>query len=128
MTSSVLPATIQIQHQVYTVDGGTDARGNPTGTLADPVNRNVIGFYRLDWAGPHPDPISVDYLARTITELLMLTHEPGVYKKLDRVLLNDGTKNLAYEVQNRPIPWSAGFTWSNYSSMLAGEVHIRRVQ
>lgn len=128
MTSSILPATIQIQHQVWTTDGGTNARGNPTGALADPVNRMVVGFYRMHWADPHPDPVSVDFLARTISDLVMLTHEPTVYKKLDRVLLNSGAGNLAFEVQNVPISWSPGFTWQRYAPLLAGEVHVRRVQ
>lgn len=126
--TSVLPATIEIQHQVYTADGGTDNRGNPTGALASSVTRYVVGFYRLHWADPHPDPISVDFLSRTIADLVMLTYEPNVYKKLDRVLLFDGTEWLAYEVQNQPISWSSGFSWQRYSSLLAGEVRVRRVE
>lgn len=126
--TSVLPATIEVQHQSWTTDGSTNNRGNPTGALSDPVTRYVVGFYRLKWADPHPDPISVDFLSRTIADLVMLTHEPNVYKKLDRVLLNDGDEWLAYEVLNQPISWSNGFSWKRYSSLLAGEVHVRRVE
>jgi hypothetical protein len=128
--ASVLPATIQIQHLVWTADGGTNNRGNPTGALGAPAYRYVIGFYRLHWADPHVDPISVDFLERTIADIVMLvpSTDVGLYGKLDQVLAYDGTQWLDYEVQNAPIPWSAGFTWQRYSPMLAGEVHIRRVE
>ena len=126
--TSVLPATIGILHQVYVFDGGTNARGNPTGALADPVPRKVIAFYRLDWASGGHDPISIDFVARTIADLIMLVPDPTLYKKLDRVLLNSGAQELVYDVQNVPISWSKGFMWQRYSPLLAGEVHIRRVQ
>ena len=127
---SVLPAMIQVQHQVWTPDGGTDSRGNPTGAFADAVDRFVIGFYRMHWADPHPDPISLDFLARTIADLVMLvpSTDANLYHKLDNVLLYDGAEWLTYEVQNQPISWSSGFTWQHYASLLAGEVHVRRVQ
>ena len=129
MAMSVLPANIHIRHQIYETNGGTDARGNPTGSLADPVDRYVIAIYRLHWADPHPDPISVDFLSRTISDALMLVPDPTIYKKLDRVLVFDGVSEwLAYEVLNQPISWSAGFTWQRYAPLLGGEVRIRRVE
>lgn len=126
----ILPANIAIQHLVWTPDGGTDSRGNPTGGLADPVTRYVIGFYRMHWADPHPDPISLDFESRTIADLVMLvpSSDANLYHKLDRVLASDGAETLAYEVQNQPISWSAGFTWRKYAPLLGGEIHIRRVQ
>lgn len=130
MALSILPANIPVQHLVWTVDGGTNDRGNPTGALANAVTRYVIGFYRLHWADPHPDPISVDFLSRTIADLVMMVPSTDVnlYKKLDRVLVSNGADDLAYEVLNQPISWSAGFTWQKYAPLLGGEVHIRRVQ
>lgn len=130
MGLSVLPANITIQHLVYTPSGGTDPRGNPVGALAAAVDRQVIGFYRLHWSDPHPDPISVDFLSRTIADLVMLvpSTDANLYNKLDRVIASNGAEELAYEVQNQPISWSAGFTWQRYASLLAGEVHIRRVE
>jgi hypothetical protein len=125
---SVLPATIEVQHQVYEYTGTTDARGNKVGALADPVTRLVISFYRLGWESPRHDPISLDYEARTITDLLMLVPDPNIYKKLDRVLIPSGSDWVAYEVQNITISWSEGFTWRRYAPLLGGEVHIRRVQ
>lgn len=127
---SVFPTTITIQHLAYTFTGGNDARGNPIGSLGAPVDRQIIGFYRMHWADPHPDPISVDFLSRTIADIVMLvpSADANLYNKLDRVLATNGADVLTYEVQNQPISWSAGFTWQRYASILAGEVHIRRVE
>jgi hypothetical protein len=127
MTASVqrvMPAARQVQHQQY-LPGATDHRGNPIPSYADPVTRQVIGFYR---PGNPTDPISVDYMARIIAEIMMLTYEPTVYNKLDNVLIWDGAETLAYEVQGNPISWSVGYPWERYAPLLAGEVHIRRVQ
>jgi hypothetical protein len=121
----VMPAVIQVQHQVYTADGGTDARGNPTGALAAAVTRNVIGFYR---PGNPTDPITVEYMARVISEIMMMSYEPTLYNKLDRVLVFDGAETLAYEVQGQPISWAVGYPWQRYAPLLGGEVHIRRVE
>ena len=124
----VLPATLQIQHLVWTTTGSTDARGNPAGALAPPVTRQVIGFYNM--SAPGQDPISLDYLERTITDKIMLvpSGEAELYHKLDRVEVSAGVAVLTYEVQNVPIDWGIGFTWRRYAALLAGEVHIKRVQ
>lgn len=126
--TSILPAAIPIQHLVWTPAGTKDSRGNPVGALAAPVTRQVIGFYRMDLG--RTDPVSVDFLARTIADLMMLVPSTDVnfYNKLDRVIASNGSETLTYEVQNQPISWSAGFTWRRYAALLAGEVHIRRVE
>jgi hypothetical protein len=125
MLPTVYPADIQVQHLVYVPDGGTDSRGNPTGVLDAPVIRQVIGFYR---PGPQPDPISLDYMARTITQLVMLVYEPTLYNKLDQVWAYDGAEWLAYQVQNQPISWATGYPWRRYAALFGGEVYIRRVE
>jgi hypothetical protein len=126
---------ITIQHRVYVFDGGTDDRGNPTGALAAPVDELVVTFFRMDWAAPAHDPISLDYLSRTITDVMMLVPDSSIYKKLDQVLLPvqlvanpADTDWLAYEVQNVPISWKAGFPLPRSGYGLADEVHVRRVQ
>lgn len=127
MTASIqriMPAVLEIQHQQY-IPGTTDHRGNPVPTYADPVTRLVIGFYR---PGSPTDPISIDYLARIVAEIMMLTYEPTVYNKLDNVLIFDGAELLAYEVQGNPLSWAVGYPWQHYAPLLGGEVHIRRVE
>lgn len=120
----ILPATIQIQHQVYN-PSGTDAHGNPTGTLADPVTRYIIGIQQLH--DGRVDPISVEFVERTIVDLILEVPTPRLYKKLDRVLVNNGNEWLAYEVQGQPVSWSNGLPWQRYSGLFGGTVHVRRV-
>jgi hypothetical protein len=121
----VFPASIEIQHQSYVVDGGTDADGNPTGALAAPVTRFIIGIQQL--GDGRVDPISIEYVERTITDLLLEVPDPTPYKKLDRVLVNNGNESLSYEVQNRFTSWSNGLPWQRYASLFGGTVHVRRV-
>jgi|SRR5581483_7171482 len=120
----VFPATIEIQHQVFQ-DTGTDAHGNPTGALSAPVTRFIIGIQQLH--DGRVDPISVEFVERTIIDLILEVPDPTLYKKLDRVLVNNGTEWLAYEVQNRPVNWANGLPWQRYSGLFGGTVHVRRV-
>jgi len=124
---AILPAQIEFQHQVYVFDGGTDSHGNPTGALAAPVTKHAITIYQIDWQKPHPDPISIEYVDRTIAEILMMVPDPWNYKKLDRLLINNGIEVLAYEVMNQSISWGPGYPWQRYGSLFGGEVHGRRV-
>lgn len=124
MALAVFPTSIQIEHLVWMPDAGIDNRGNPTGALADPVMRQIIGFYRPGSS----DPISLDFVARTISELIMLCFNPTDYNKLDIVLASDGAQTLAFEVQNQPISWATGYPWRRYAGLFGGEVIIRRVE
>lgn len=127
MPSSAFPAKIAIQHQEYVFDGGTDSHGNPTGALADPVDAYAINVYQVDWQHPHPDPISIEYLERTIAEIICMVPDPYNYKKLDRILIWNGAETLSYEVMNLSISWGPGFFFPEYSACFGGEVHGRRV-
>lgn len=120
----ILPATIPIQHQVFT-PGGVDAHNNPTGRLSDPVTRYIIGIQQLH--DGRVDPISVEFVERTITDLILEVPNPRLYKKLDRVLVNNGNEWLAYEVQGQPVSWSNGLPWQRYAGLFGGTVHVRRV-
>lgn len=121
---SVLPTNITIQHQVFNATG-TDAHNNPIGELEAPVTRLIIGIQQLH--DGRVDPISVEYVERTIIDLIIQVPDPTLYKKLDRVLVNNGAEWLAYEVQNRPVSWSNGLPWQRYAGLFGGTVHVRRV-
>jgi hypothetical protein len=127
---SILPAAIAIKHRMYNATSADDSHGNPVGALSEPVDRQVIGIYRLKWSDSEKDRVSLDFLSRTVVDVIMLVpgSDVSLYKKLDQVLIFDGAQWLAHEVQNPPISWSSGFTWQRYAKLLAGEVHIRRVQ
>lgn len=120
----IFPTDVQIQHQVFTPNG-TDAHNNPIGTLAAPVIRNIIGIQQL--GDGRVDPISVDFVERTIVDLILQVPNPKLFKKLDRVLVNNGIEWLAYEVQGQPVSWSNGLPWQRYASIFGGTVHVRRV-
>jgi hypothetical protein len=121
----IFPTSVEIQHLQWVKDGSTDADGNPTGAFSDPVVRLIIGIQQL--GDGRVDPISVEYVERTITDLLLQVPDTTPYKKLDRVLVNNGVEWLAYEVQNRPVSWSNGLPWQRYSQIFGGTVHVRRV-
>jgi hypothetical protein len=131
MALTVLPAKIPIQHQVWVwqVDSQgkqvLDADGNPVGSLAAPVTRYIIGIQQLH--DGRVDPISVEYVERTITDLILEVPDPTLYKKLDRVLVNTTGETVAYEVQGRPVNWQIGLPWQHYSKLFGGTVHVRRV-
>ena len=120
----VFPNQIEIQHQIFTVTG-TDSHGNPTGALSDPIIRYIIGIQQL--GDGRVDPISVEYVERTIIDLILQVPDPTLYKKLDNILVNNGTEWLAYEVQGRPVSWSNGLPWQRYAPIFGGTVHVRRV-
>jgi hypothetical protein len=120
----VFPCSVEIQHQIWT-QTGTDAHNNPVGSLSDPIVRMIIGIQQLN--DGRVDPISIEYVERTIIDLLLEVPDPTLYKKLDNVLVNNGTEWLAYEVQNRPVSWSNGLPWQRYASIFGGTVHVRRV-
>lgn len=129
----VYPELVAIQHQSYifeTDENGDrvlDGHGNPIGSLAAPVTRYAFTVYQIDWQHPHPDPISIDYLERTIVEIILMVSDPYNYKKLDRVSVYNGAEWLAYEVMNQSISWGPGFPWQRYANLFGGEVHGRRV-
>jgi hypothetical protein len=131
MAVSVLPANIAIQHQVWVweVDGQgnpvLDGDGNPQGSLAAPVTRYIIGIQQLH--DGRVDPISIEYVERTITDLILEVPDPTLYKKLDRVLVDTTGEQAAYEVQGRPVNWRIGLPWQHYANLFGGTVHVRRV-
>lgn len=130
---AIYPELVEIRHQSYVFDTDangdpvTDDHGNQTGHLADPVSRQAFTFYQVDWQHPHPDPISIEYVDRTIAEIILMVNNPYDYKKLDRVLIFNGAEWLAYEVMNLSVSWAPGYPWQRYANLFGGEVHGRRV-
>jgi peptidoglycan hydrolase-like protein with peptidoglycan-binding domain len=135
----VFPATITIQHQSWTFDTDSngdpvlDADGNPTGSLGPPVTRKIIGFQQMG-EGQTQDPISPDYVQRTITDILMEVPDGSIYNKLDRVLLPNaafGTpgpqEGVAFEVMGFSPTWQSGLPWRHYAKLFGDTVLIRRV-
>lgn len=120
----VFPCNVEIKHQIFTATG-MDGHNNPIGTLSDPITRFIIGIQQL--GDGRVDPISIEYVQRTIVDLILQVPDPTLYKKLDNVLVYNGTEWLAYEVQNRPVSWSNGLPWQRYSKIFGGTVHVRRV-
>ena len=129
----VYPENVAVQHRsfVWETDTNgnpvTDAHGNPVGALAAPVTRYAFTVYQVDWQHPHPDPISIEFLDRTIAEIILMVSDPYDYKKLDEVQIWNGAEWLAYEVMNLSISWGPGFPWQRYAGLFGGEVHGRRV-
>lgn len=133
----VFVATIPIQHQVWQFAADNagnpvlDADGNPTGALAAPVDRMVIGFQQ-DEGEQGADAISPDYIERTVTGLVMEVPDGTIYNKLDVVLVKYGglgpsTDWVSYQVQGHAPTWRLGFPWQRYAKLFADTVSIRRV-
>lgn len=121
---AVFPAKIPIKHYVYT--GSTDdAHGNPTPTYASPVTRLIIGVQQL--GDGRVDPISVEYVERTIIDLIIQVPDPTLYKKLDNIGFNNTVEWLLYEVQGQPVSWSDGLPFQRYAPLFGGTLHVRRV-
>ena len=118
MALAVYPTAITVEHLVWTPDAGTDSRGNPTGAFAAPVTRQIIGFYRPG----STDPITIQMVARTVSELVMLCYDPTDYNKLDQVQAFDGAETLTFLVQQQPISWATGYPWRRYAALLAAGV------
>lgn len=124
---AVLDAEVPIQHRVF-VQNTTGARHGQKseGTHAPAVTRYAYQVYPMHWRNPHTDPIQVEDVARTVTDLLIDVPDPSVYKKRDMVLIN----GIAFDVQGLPdeAEWGGGtMLFKEYDDMFGGTVHVRRV-
>ena len=107
---TLIPALIPFQHLVWSPTGVKDDHGNDPGKMSDPIDHKAIEIHPLHWRNPHVDPISADYMDRTETDILIEVEEPGLYKKLDQVIVN----GIDYDVQGIPANWGLA---SHFSSM-----------
>lgn len=113
------PEQLTFQHLVYTPETGVDTHGNVVGSYSDPVDCTAIGWYQTGTS----EPISVDYVARTITEMTILVADPNLFSAKDMVMVN----GLAYEIAGVPADWSGGMPWRQFAGFAGGEIRVRRV-
>jgi hypothetical protein len=119
---SIFSATIPVQHQVWTDNGTRDSHNKPIHSLAPPVTRMVEAIYPLHMR-PRRDPVTVEYEARTETDLLMSVPDATIYSKNDRVLI----KGKAFLVQNDPRNWGGDDPFGFDKTMFGGQIHLKRI-
>lgn len=114
---SLFPASKPFQHHVFESAGATDSHGNSVGVLGDAVDRVAIAWYQINSL----EPISADYVDRTITDVSVLVDDPTLFHKQDVLILG----GQAFEVIGVPADWSQG-PWAG-AGIFGGEIHARRV-
>lgn len=125
---AVLDAEVPVMHRVWVQNSAPQPRHGQTaeGELSEPVERFVYQIYPARWQRPVPDPINIEDLSRTETNLIMDVPDSSVYKNQDQVLVN----GIAFVVQGLPAfeDWGDGRQIMNtYDDMFGGQVLIRRV-
>lgn len=124
---AVLEAQVPVGHCVFTPNTVPGRHGSAQeGTLADPVTRYVYQVYPARWQRPVPDPINMEDLDRSVTDLIMDVPDSSVYKQHDTVLI----KGVSFVVQGLPEfeGWGDGLQiMSEYDDMFGGMVLIKRV-
>lgn len=125
---AVLDAEVPVAHRVYVENTASTGRhgSSEEGTLSAPVTRYVYQIYPARWQRPVPDPINIEDLDRSITDLIMDVPDSSVYKQHDTVLI----KGISFVVQGLPEfeGWGDGLQiMSSYDDMFGGTVLIRRV-
>jgi hypothetical protein len=119
---TLLDADKDIGHQVC-ISTGTDSHGNETfGYPNPPIPRKAIAIYPESWARPRPDPVDVETLARTMTNLLIDVPDATIFKKNDRILIF----GKSFRVQNDPRNWGSDAPFGLDASMFGGTVHVER--
>lgn len=119
---------VVVLHRVFVPNSGPQTRHGMTdeGTLSDPITRYAFQFYPARWQRPVPDPVDTEDYDRSISNMILDTPEPSMYKKRDQIEV-DG---VAYLVQGRPEAesWSNGNQlMSQYDSFFGGQILVRRV-
>lgn len=124
---SVLDAEVPVQHRVFILNTEPGRHGSSQeGTLSDPIPRFAYQVYPARWQRPIPDPINLEDVARTVTDLVMDVPDPTVYKKQDTVVIS----GVSFVVQGLPdfMGWGDGLQiMSEYDDMFGGSVLIKRV-
>lgn len=122
-------AEIPVLHKEFVSNSGTNLRHGEAaeGTYAEPgVTRYAYQIYPANWQSLRPDPIRLDDLDLSITDLIMDVPDPSVYKNRDQVTI----KAKTFIVQGRPEfdDWGNGMQlMGEYDEMFGGTVLIRRV-
>ena len=119
---SVVEANIEVQHQVWTKTGTKDSHNKDIYVHGPVIPRKVEAIYPLH-ARPRRDPVTVEYEARTETDLLMSVPDATIYNKNDRILIH----GKAFLVQNDPRNWGGDDPFGFDASMFGGQIHLKRV-
>jgi hypothetical protein len=125
---AVLEAEIPVSHRVFVENTSSTGRHGSAqeGTLSDPITRYAYQVYPARWQRPIPDPINLEDLDKTVTDLLMDVPDPSVYKQRDTVLIN----GVSFVVQGLPDfqGWGDGLQlMGEYDDMFGGSILIKRV-
>lgn len=120
---SIFDANLDIGHQ-QSLPTGTDTHNNPTYGYPNPaIPRKAIAIYLESWGRPKPDPVDVETLARTQTNLLVDVPDATIFKKNDRILIF----GKSFRVQNDPRNWGDDAPFNIDPSMFGGTIHCERV-
>jgi len=119
---TTLLANIAVQHQVWGDTGTKDSHNRTIYTHGPIIKRMAIAIYPLHRIARR-DPTTVEYEARTETDLLVDVPDATVYHKNDRVLL----KGTAYLVQNEPRNHGGDDPFGFDKTLFGGTVHLKRV-
>ncbi|AMQ66952.1 MULTISPECIES: hypothetical protein [Mycolicibacterium] len=114
-----------IEYYPFTPDpsGLTDTHGNAIGTVAEtPVPRKVIAIY------PNGQPSeanhTIDYIAREVSELVLLVKKPELYHAQDEV----GVGGRRFQVQGEGSDLDYRRSpWPNVTKVFGGQVIVKRV-
>lgn len=125
---AVLEAQVPVEHRVFNENTVSTGRhgSSQEGTLSAPVTRYVYQVYPARWQRPVPDPINLEDVDRSVTDLIMDVPDSSVYKQRDTVLVN----GVSFVVQGLPKfeGWGDGLQiMSEYDDMFGGMVLIKRV-
>lgn len=111
----MFPAALHFQHHVWESAGAVDSHNNPVGVLGEAIDRVAIAWFPITSS----EPISPDFVARTVTDVAILVEDPTLFNAKDAVVLG----GVTYEVIGVPADWSQGPWWAG----VGGEIHARRV-
>ena len=115
-------------HRVFIENTASTGRhgSSQEGELSAPIPRFAYQIYPARWERAVPDPIDMENLDKTITNLLMDVPDPSVYKQRDTVTI----AGVSFVVQGLPDfqGWGDGMQiMSEYDDLFGGTVLIRRV-
>jgi hypothetical protein len=127
---SLIPEPQVVGHQVWSPNGSKDTHGNDEGTYAPAITRPAQCFYQ---AGTQ-QPVSPDYAARQVQELIVMVSNPGIYSKRDRVLVGGTgtvgqpyTGGRAFFMDGHAEDFSGGSPFPLETAGFGGQLHIKRV-
>lgn len=125
---SYVDAQIPVAHQSFVRNTSTPVRHGEAqeGTYADAVTRYVYQVYPANWQSLRPDPINIETLDRTITDLIMDVPDPTVYKDRDKVTIKD--KDFIVQGDLTFDDWGNGLQiMSEYDELFGATILIKRV-